>query len=267
MPKVVDICFRQAGPIYQSDTGGLDLKVGKTVVVRTERGLLLAHVISEPRQVNDEELKQPLSSVVREATQKDLDKREGLRKKEKKALKKCSELVTRHKLPMKPITAEYTLDGKNVTIFFSAEGRVDFRAVLRSLRAKLKTRVELRQVGVRDAAKLIGGLGKCGRPLCCTTHIRNFDSISLKMAREQDLPLNPSKISGICDRLLCCLKYEYEQYLDVKARLPSVGESVSTPQGRGKVTEINVPREKVTVQLESEATLEFGASQVRTLEV
>lgn len=267
MPEVVDVCFKQAGPTYHFDTGGLDLKVGETVVVRTERGLSLAHVISETRQVSDEELEQPLKSVERVATQQDLSKQEELKEKEKEALQKCSELVAKHELPMKLIAAEYTLDDNHVTVFFSAERKVDFRAVVKNLSTDLKTRVELRQVGARDAAKLVGGLGKCGRPLCCITHIRNFDSISVKMAREQDLPLNPSKISGICDRLLCCLKYEYEQYIDVKARLPSVGKSVSTPQGKGKVTEVNVPKEKVTVQLESEATLEFNASQVRTLEV
>lgn len=252
--------------MYHFDTGGLELKVGETVVVRTERGLSLARVVSEPRQVSEEELEQPLKSVVREATQQDLNKREELKEKEKEAVQRCRELVSKHELPMKLISAEYTLDGNHLTVFFSAESKVDFRAVVKSLSTDLKTRVELRQVGARDAAKLVGGLGKCGRPLCCITHMRNFDSISVKMAREQDLPLNPSKISGICDRLLCCLKYEYDQYLEVKAKLPSVGKSVSTPQGKGKVAEVNVPKEKVTVQLESEATLEFNASQVQTLE-
>ncbi len=206
--------------MHQFDTGGLDLKVGETVVVRTDRGLSLSRVISEPRQVNEEELEQPLKSVVREATEQDVSKGEELKEKEKEAVRKCSELVAKHELPMKLITAEYTLDGNHLTVFFSAESKMDFRAVVKSLSTDLKTRVELRRVGARDAAKLIGGLGKCGRPLCCVTHMRSFDPISVKMAREQDLPLNPSKISGVCDRLLCCLKYEYEQYLDGSLSIP-----------------------------------------------
>jgi cell fate regulator YaaT (PSP1 superfamily) len=263
MAKVAGIRLKRAEPVCYFDPTELELEVDDQVVVETEHGLAIGRVVIAPKQVIASELTEPLKPVLRKASAEDLQQVEELKVKGKEALAKCSELVAKHSLSMKPLSAEYNLDGSHLTIYFSAEKRIDFRTLLRELGAALKTRVELRQVGARDAARLIGGLGKCGRPLCCITHLHKLEPISVRMARDQGLPLNPDKLSGVCNRLLCCLSFEEEQYLAMKQKLPQIGDNVDTPHGRAKVIESNPIKEIVTVQLESEATLELPLSQIQ----
>ena len=265
MPEIVGIRFKQAGAIYYFDPAGIDFEVNDWAVVETERGLALGRVVIAPKQVLASEIKEPLKPVLRKAEPEEVKKAEEFKAKEKETLAKCAELVRKHNLPMKLIAAEYNFDGSHLTIYFTAERRVDFRSLLRELGATFKTRVELRQIGARDVAKLLGGLGRCGRPLCCITHLTEFESISVKMVRDQNLSLDPSKTSGLCGKLLCCFKYEHEQYLEALSKLPSVGEEVNTPEGKGKVVKLNPLKETVTVQLESEVTLEFQASQIEAV--
>jgi cell fate regulator YaaT (PSP1 superfamily) len=203
-----------------------------------------------------------LKPVLRKTQPDDLEKLKMMKEKENEALAKCEELVEQFHLPMKLLSAESNLDGSYLTIYFKSEKRVDFRALLRELSSTLKTRVELRQVGTRDAAKLVGGIGRCGRPLCCASHLCKFETISMRMAREQNLPLNPANISGVCGRLLCCLSYENEQYRVMKQKLPAVGDTITTRLGVGKVIGGNPLKETVTVQLESEAVLELPLSEI-----
>ena len=262
MPEVVGVRFRSAGPVYYFDPKGIDFQVGDWAIVETPRGKMAGRVVITPRQVLESQLKEELKPVLRKAGPEDAARLEELKRKEREALHKCAELVTKHNLQMKLLAAEYNFEGTHLVIYFSAEGRVDFRALLRELGSCLKTRVELRQVGARDAARLLGGLGMCGRPICCLTHLSTLESISVKMARDQDLLLDPAKISGICGRLLCCLAFEHEQYLEARRKLPSPGEEVVTAQGGGKVVKVNPLRETVAVQLSNETTLELPASEV-----
>jgi len=262
MPEVVGVRFRSAGPVYYFDPKGIDFQVGDWAIVETPRGPVAGRVVIAPRQVLESQLGEELKPVLRKAGPEDTARLEELKKKEEEALKVCGELVTKHDLPMKLLAAEYNFEGTHLVIYFTAEGKVDFRALLRELGSRLKTRVELRQVGARDAARLVGGLGMCGRPICCLTHLSTLESISVKMARDQELSLNPAKISGICGRLLCCLAFEHEQYLEARRKLPSPGEEVATPQGEGKVVKVNPLRETVEVKLSEEATVEFPAIRI-----
>jgi len=264
MPEVVGLRFRRMEPVSYFDPAGLELDIDDQVVAEGTHGLALGRVVIAPKQVLVSELTEPLKPILRKATPEDLRQAEEWREKEKEALTKCAELVAKHELPMKLLVAEYNLDGSHLTFHFSAEKRVDFRALLRELGSTFKCRVELRQVGARDAAKSIGGLGKCGRPLCCVSYLSKFDPISVRMARDQSLPLNPEKLSGVCGRLLCCLSYEHEHYLAVKQKLPAVGQNVATKYGIAKVTGTNPIKETVIVQLESEAKLELPLSQIET---
>jgi cell fate regulator YaaT (PSP1 superfamily) len=232
------------------------------VVVETARGSAIGKIVIAPKDVTSIEVSEPLKPVLRKAQPDDLEQMKRMKEKEAEALAKCEELVQRFHLPMKLLSAEYNLDGGYLTIYFKSEKRVDFRALLRELSSTLKTRVELRQVGTRDASKLVGGVGRCGRPLCCASHLCKFETISMKMAREQNLPLNPANISGVCGRLLCCLSYENEQYRIMKQKLPSVGETIATRLGSGKVISGNPLKETVTVQLESEAVIELPLSEI-----
>lgn len=262
MPEIIGVRFKRAGQVYYFDPVEIDLEVNDWVVVKTVRGLVVGRVVIAPKQVLASEITGKLKPVIRKANPEDLQQMQELEAKAQEALAKCKEMVAQSQLPMKLLTAEYNLDGSRLTVFFSAKSRVDFRNLVRELRTSLKTRVELRQVGARDEAKLIGGFGRCGRPLCCALHLSSFSSISMKTAREQNLPLNPAKISGLCGRLLCCLGYETEQYRIMKAKLPQPGQSVITPAGKAKVIGGNPLKETVSVQLESEATLEFPVSEV-----
>jgi cell fate regulator YaaT (PSP1 superfamily) len=250
IPRTVSVCFRRPERPQDFDAGDLDLKPGDRVVCRTARGLELGVVRTAPRQAPGTVEKERPESVARMATEADLRRDVENRAREADALMVAAEKVAEHALPMKLIEAEATLDGSRIVIHFSAEGRVDFRALVRDLARSLHARVELHQVGVRDEAKLRGGMGHCGRQLCCATFLTSFDPVGIKMAKEQDLSLNPQKISGVCGRLMCCLSFEYGQYRAAKQGIPKTGGRIETPRGPGKIKEINVPRNRVLVALD-----------------
>jgi cell fate regulator YaaT (PSP1 superfamily) len=262
MSEIIGVRFHQAGKVYYFDASGIPLEIDDYVIVETTHGHELGKVVISPGQVIFSEISEPLKLVVRKAQAADIEKAQQQQEKASEAIAKCRELVEKLNLPMKPISAQYNLDGSHLTIFFSAEKRVDFRELVRELSRSLKTRVELRQVGARDEAKLIGGLGKCGFPLCCTTFLSEFAPVSIKMAKEQDLALNPMKTSGVCGRLLCCLGYEYEQYRAMKEKLPALGQEVSTNLGKAKVVSCNPVKETVMIELDSGVNVELPLSQV-----
>jgi cell fate regulator YaaT (PSP1 superfamily) len=254
MPLVVGISFKRAGKIYYFDPNGITLKEGDLVVAETARGMEFGEVMMETKEVRDEEIVSPLKKLVRKATQADINRQEKNRQREKNAYTTCQQRIQLHNLPMKLIDAEYCFDGSQVTFFFSADARVDFRELVKDLAGALRTKVQLHQVGVRDEAKLFGGMGPCGRGLCCATFLNGFEPVSMKMAKEQCLFLNPLKFSGICGKLMCCLKYEYQIYKDAKDNLPGMGSIVNTPNGPAKVIEVNVIKESVGLLYEDGST-------------
>jgi cell fate regulator YaaT (PSP1 superfamily) len=262
MAEIAGIRFKRAGRIYYFDAAGVTLAAGDDVIVKTSRGQELGHVVIAPGQILASEVEENLSPVVRKAEPEDIKKAEELAAKAEAALIECGQMIGELQLPMKLLSAEYNIEGNRLTFQFSAEGRVDFRELVRRLSSKFKVRVELRQVGSRDEAKLLGSFGRCGRPLCCVSFLTEFSPVSLKMAKEQDLPLNPMKISGACGRLMCCLAYEGEQYRAMKEKMPKVGQHVSTHMGEAKVVGRNPLKETVMVELESEATVELPLDQV-----
>ncbi len=259
---VVGIRFQRAGRVYYFAPAGLDPKVGDQIVAETERGLKMGRVVIAPKQVMASQLTEPLKPVLRLATPEDHGRLESVRAREHEALSKCAELSSNLSLPIKVLTAESSLDCSHVTVFFSAEGRVDFRQLVRELASALRARVELRQVGPRDEAKLMGGVGRCGFTLCCASFLTEFSPLSIKTAKEQGLSLEPAKISGTCGRLLCCLGYEAEYYHSMKGKLPGMGKQVTTPLGEGMVVGVNAIKETVMVQMESQAAVEFPAGKV-----
>jgi cell fate regulator YaaT (PSP1 superfamily) len=262
MANIVGIRFKRAGRVYYFDPADIDLEVNDYVVVKTSRGLELGQVVIAPEQVMDSELEEPLKPVIRKAEPEDIEQAQELEAKSAEALVECGKWIDNLKLPMKLLSAEYNLSGSRLTVFFSAAERVDFRQLVKELANHFKVRVELRQVGPRDGAKLVGGFGRCGRPLCCVSFLDEFDPVSIKMAKEQDLPLNPMKISGVCGRLMCCLGYESEVYRAMRDRLPKKGQQVSTSKGLASVAAVNPLRETVTVELESGATVELPLSEI-----
>lgn len=262
MADVVGVRFKRTGRIYYFDPSGIELEMGERVVVETSRGSELGKVAIAPSPAVASELTRPLKPVVRKADAEDIERADRLKQKEGEALAECAGLVAKLELPMKLISAEYNLDGNRLTIFFGAEGRVDFRELVRELGHRLKVRVELRQVGPRDEAKLIGGFGRCGRLLCCTSFLSGFSPVSIKMAKEQNLPLNPMKISGICGRLLCCLGYECEQYRIMKQKMPRVGQRVSVAGGVASVVGGSPLEEMVLVELEGGARMKVPLDEV-----
>jgi len=262
MADIVGVRFKRAGRIYYFDSAGIELEASDPVVVQTARGLELGQVVISPRQVVADELGEPLKLVVRKAEPEDIEHAEELAAKEEEALAECARLIANLDLPMKLTSAEYNLEGSRLTFFFTAEERVDFRELVRELSSRFKMRVELRQIGPRDEAKLIGGFGRCGRPLCCMSFLSEFAPVSIKMAKEQNLPLNPMKISGACGRLLCCLVYENEQYRGMKERMPRDGQRVSTAMGAATVVGCNPLKEMVLVELETQATVELPISEI-----
>ncbi len=262
MPRVVSVCFRRAGRGYRFDAGGLDVKPGDRVVARTSRGIEIGVVRTGPTEMPAPEDDTELRSIVRTATEDDLRKGEENLAREREAMEVAAEQVAEHGLPMKLIEAQITLDRSRIVIHFSAEGRVDFRALVRDLARALHARVELHQVGVRDEAKMRGGLGHCGRLLCCATFLTHFDPVGIKMAKDQDISLNPQKISGACGRLMCCLNFEYAHYREAKQCLPKTGGRVETDRGPGKVTEVNVLRNRVVVALDEGGRLELPTAAV-----
>ena len=262
MAEIVGIRFKRAGKVYYFDPAGIDLEINDHIIVETSRGTELGRVVIAPRQVLANEQTGPLRPVLRKAEPDDIKRAQELEDKADEALIECGNLIGELQLPMKLLSAEYNLDGTRITFLFSAEERVDFRELVRRLTKSFKVRVELRQIGSRDEAKLVGGFGRCGRPLCCMSFISEFDPVSIKMAKEQDLPLNPMKISGVCGRLMCCLSYESKQYHTMKEKLPKAGQRVSTTMGEATVVGCNPLKETVLIELESEARVELPLKEV-----
>lgn len=268
MTKVIGVRFRQAGKVYFFAPGKLHIKKGDKVIVETARGVEFGSVVAAPKEVPDETIMQPLKSVIRIATEEDKKNEEKNREKEKEAYDICLEKIRKHDLNMKLIHAEYTFDGNKILFYFTADGRIDFRELVKDLAAVFRTRIELRQIGVRDETKIRGGIGVCGRPLCCSTYLSEFAPVSIKMAKEQNLSLNPTKISGVCGRLMCCLTNEEETYEELNSRLPAIGDYVTTPEGlRGEVLSVGVLRQMVrvivTMDDDEKEIHEYKASELR----
>ncbi len=259
MVNVVGVRFRNAGKIYYFDPCDMQLREGDKVIVETVRGIECGEVVTEPRPVPEEEITQPLRRVVRKASPQDEATVEANREKERKAFKIGLDKIAAHGLPMKLVDVEYTFDGSKIIFFFTADGRVDFRELVKDLAGVFRTRIELRQIGVRDEAKMLGGLGPCGRSLCCTTFLKDFEPVSIRMAKDQNLSLNPTKISGICGRLMCCLKYEHEVYRDLRQGLLPMGSEIQTPLGLGKVVELDVLKGIAAVKLADGKTVYVSA--------
>ena len=248
MEKVVGVRFRNVGKIYYFNPKNYNVKVGDHVIVETARGVEYGRVVLEPRSVKEDEVVHPLKEVLRVATKEDEDHEAENRQKEKEAFKICKKKIREHGLDMKLIDAEYTFDNNKVLFYFTADGRIDFRQLVKDLASVFKTRIELRQIGVRDETKILGGIGICGRTLCCHTYLSEFAPVSIKMAKEQNLSLNPTKISGVCGRLMCCLKNEEETYEYLNSRLPGIGDYVTTDDGcKGEVQSVSVLRQMVKV--------------------
>lgn len=262
MPRVVGVTFRRVGKVYYFDPGEHELREGDFVIAETARGIEFGEVVLEPREVPDEELVAPLKKIIRRATGEDLEREASNREKEKHALEVCQQKIQDHGLPMKLLDAEYAFDGSQVTFSFSADGRVDFRELVKDVASALRTKVQLHQIGVRDEAKLIGGYGICGRPLCCATFLSTFEPISMKMAKDQSLFLNPAKFSGACGKLMCCLRYEHDFYKQAQKRLPATGAIIQLEHGRAKVVDVNVVTGMLTVRTEDEVELHIPASQI-----
>ena len=252
MTRVVGIRFQKAGKIYYFDPCGFDLETGMHAIVETARGVEMGTVLIPPRDVEDEKVIQPLKPVIRIATDEDEKIVEKNREKEKEAFDICKEKIQKHGLEMKLVNAEYTFDNNKLLFYFTADGRIDFRELVKDLAAVFRTRIELRQIGVRDETKILGGIGICGRPLCCKTYLSDFVPVSIKMAKEQNLSLNPTKISGVCGRLMCCLKNEQDTYEYLNSRLPNVGDLVFAKDGsKGEVQSVSVLRQLVKVIIDN----------------
>ena len=257
MKKVIGVRFRMSGKIYYFDPGDLQIKRGSHVIVETARGVEYGTVVGEIKEISDEEFDQPLKPVLRLATEQDEEKQQENKKKEKEAFKTCVEKINKRGLEMKLVDVEYTFDNNKILFYFTADGRIDFRELVKDLAGVFRTRIELRQIGVRDETKLLGGLGICGRPLCCHSFLSDFAPVSIKMAKEQSLSLNPTKISGVCGRLMCCLKNEEDTYEELNRKLPGVGDYVTTDDGlKGEVSSVDVLRQRVRVVVEVEGEKE-----------
>ncbi len=268
MTKVIGVRFRRAGKIYFFAPGKYSVEVGQNVIVETARGIEYGNVVLGEREVEDNKVVQPLKAVIRIATEEDDKHEQSNRDKEKDAFKICLDKIAKHKLQMKLIEVEYTFDNNKILFYFTADGRIDFRELVKDLASVFKTRIELRQIGVRDEAKIRGGIGICGRPLCCATFMPEFVPVSIKMAKEQNLSLNPTKISGVCGRLMCCLKNEEETYEELNSHLPNVGDIVTTKDKfKGEVTSVSVLRQlvKVVVTLDNDEKeiREYHVSDIR----
>lgn len=249
MVRVIGVRFKKAGKIYYFDPDDIDVKKGQNVIVETARGIEFGEVVVGIKEITEEEIVSPLKKVLRIATLEDEIINKENNEKETKAFEICLEKIEEHGLEMKLIDVEYTFDNNKVIFYFTADGRVDFRELVKDLASVFRTRIELRQIGVRDEAKMIGGIGPCGVSLCCSTWLGEFEPVSIKMAKEQSLSLNPTKISGICGRLMCCLRYEYESYTELRKGLPNQGERINTPEGQGIVIDNSVLLESVKVRL------------------
>jgi len=263
--KVVGIRFKKAGKIYYFDPGNVLLAPGDGAIVETARGVESGQVAAGPLEVEESEIVAPLKNVIRKATDLDIEQLKANKEKEEKAFQTALEKIEAHKLPMKLVGVEQTFDGNKIIFYFTADGRIDFRDLVKDMASIFRTRIELRQIGVRDEAKMIGGLGCCGRELCCSVWLSDFTSVSIRMAKEQNLSLNPTKISGICGRLMCCLKYENESYEQAREAFPVTGSPVTTPDGEGKVAGVNILKNTVSVELmESKIIKEYPFAEITT---
>ena len=268
MAEIIGVRFRNVGKIYYFDPDGARLRQGDRVIVETSRGVECGEVMMINREIDEESVPQPLKKLIRLATKEDLARIAENAAKEKKAYQICARKIEAHKLDMKLVSVEYTFDNSKILFYFTADGRIDFRELVKDLASVFRTRIELRQIGVRDEAKMLGGIGICGRPFCCASFLSGFQPVSIKMAKEQGLSLNPVKISGACGRLMCCLKYEQEAYTDLLRNTPPIGSLVSTPEGRGVVTEVNLLTGMLHVRLDgaAEGVLKtFHVKQLRVL--
>ncbi len=268
MKTVAGIRFRKPGKIYYFDKGNLELEVGTKVIVDTSKGDEYGEVIIPEKQVEDSEVAEPLKKIIRISTPKDEKIRKEFKAKERPAYKTCLEKIAKHGLDMKLIDVEYKFNGSKVIFYFTADGRIDFRELVKDLASVFRTRIELRQIGVRDEVKRIGGFGVCGRELCCCSHLGNFETVSIKMAKEQNISLNPSKISGNCGRLMCCLKYEEDVYLEKLKKLPGIGSIVKTEEGKGEVINIETLKENLRVKYtDKEGNTHFKTHNVDDVEI
>ena len=266
MTKIIGVRFRTAGKVYYFDPKNMEIKRGQHVIVETARGTEYGHVVVGTKEVSREEVVQPLKPVIRVATAEDDEHARRNREKEREAMAICHQKIIKHNLDMKLIDAEYTFDNNKILFYFTADGRIDFRELVKDLAVVFKMRIELRQIGVRDETKILGGVGICGRPLCCHTYLSDFAPVSIKMAKEQNLSLNPTKISGVCGRLMCCLKNEEDTYEYLNSRLPDVGETVTLPDGgKGEVHSVNVLRQTVKVLVEVDDGKEMSEYPVAEL--
>ena len=267
MAVIIGVRFKEVSKIYYFDPDGKEYPLGELVIVETTRGVECGTVAIPNREVPDESITKPLKRVVRKASKEDRRRIEENHQKEKRAYRICQEKIAANKLEMKLVGVEYTFDNSKILFYFTADGRVDFRELVKDLASVFRTRIELRQIGVRDEAKMLGGLGICGRPFCCSSFLGEFQPVSIKMAKEQGLSLNPTKISGTCGRLMCCLKYESEVYEELLKQTPKTGAVVKTPEGRGVVIDVNLLTGKLTVRLDSnpEAPQTFSKQDVNTI--
>lgn len=266
MVKVIGVRFKSAGKIYYFDPGEFEFENNDHAIVETVRGVEYGQVVISPREVDEKDIVKPLKQVIRKATRKDQKKEEENKQKEKEAFDICLQKIQKHNMEMKLIDVEYTFDNNKIIFYFTADNRVDFRELVKDLASVFRTRIELRQIGVRDESKMVGGLGPCGRVACCCSHLGEFQPVSIKMAKEQSLSLSPTKISGLCGRLMCCLNYEQEQYETVRKKMPKVGSEVKTPDGMGTVMENNVLSEvskvKITLPDNTVAIREYHISML-----
>ncbi|MPM19996.1 hypothetical protein SDC9_66423 [bioreactor metagenome] len=263
MVTVIGVRFKKAGKIYYFNPNELDIKKGDFVVVETARGVEFGECVIGKKEISEADIVAPLKNVIRKAETDDIEKNAENKRKEEEAFQLCLEKILKHQLNMKLIDVEYTFDNNKVIFYFTADGRVDFRELVKDLAAVFRTRIELRQIGVRDEAKMTGGLGPCGRALCCSTFLGEFAPVSIKMAKEQNLSLNPTKISGICGRLMCCLNYEQETYEGIRKRLPKVGSIVETPYGTGEVIANSVVKESVKVKIK----IKDGEDEIKAVKI
>jgi cell fate regulator YaaT (PSP1 superfamily) len=258
MYEVIQVKLREAGKITYFSPSNMKFKIGDYVIVEADRGLDYGQVLSDIEAILDSDLEEPLKKVVRKANPWDMHQVEKNKKKIREVMDACSKKIQERRLPMKLIDAEFSFDRSKIMFYFTAEGRVDFRDLVKDLANAFKTRIELKQIGVRDEAKILGGLGPCGRALCCATYLKDFEPVTIKMAKEQGLPLNPTKISGLCGRLMCCLGYEHKTYKELIKGLPHEGETLKTEKGTGKIVSVNAIKRSVTVELEDRSFIEVS---------
>ena len=257
MTEIISVKFKENGRAYSFDPAGITAEIGESVIVETQNGTEMGTVSAANHEVDNGAIVKPLRKVLRKATEKDMARREENKRKEKEAFGICEELILAHKLDMKLVNVEYSFDAGKIVFFFTSDGRVDFRELVKDLASRFHTRIELRQIGVRDEAKMLGGLGICGRPYCCKQFLNDFQPVSIKMAKEQGLSLNPTKISGSCGRLMCCLKYEQDAYEYLNSLTPGVGATVKTPEGNAVVTDANLMTGYLTVRLTDSDSMPF----------